>query len=201
MQNVNLYQRERRAQGGPRPRMILLGACALLVALLAHAAWQGWMLKQSALARQAAEAQALAAESELTAFRAGYREPTLDNRLPEQLAEREARNRQLQALATHLQTLDSQLRDGFAPLLAALSERHPPSGLWLTRIRLQAGGSDMLLRGLSQDQELLPLYLESLGRSDALRGREFGSFDLQREDDGLLLFHLSSRAIKESENE
>ena len=52
MQNVNLYQRERRAQGGPRPRMILLGACALLVALLAHAAWQGWMLKQSALARQ-----------------------------------------------------------------------------------------------------------------------------------------------------
>ena len=73
MQNVNLYQRERRAQGGPRPRMILLGACALLVALLAHAAWQGWMLKQSALARQAAEAQALAAESELAAFRAAER--------------------------------------------------------------------------------------------------------------------------------
>ena len=66
---------------------------------------------------------------------------------------------------------------------------------------LQAGGSDMLLRGLSQDQELLPLYLESLGRSKTLQGREFGSFDLQRDDSGLLAFRLASRAAQEGDDE
>jgi len=58
MQNVNLYQRERRQQGGPRPRQLLLGACVLALALASHAAWQGWNLKQRASDRQLAEAQA-----------------------------------------------------------------------------------------------------------------------------------------------
>ncbi|MCQ4297048.1 PilN domain-containing protein [Pseudomonas stutzeri] len=201
MQNVNLYQRERRQQGGPRPRQMLVGVCLLVLALLAHGIWQGWNLQQSVATRQHAEAQAREAEAQLQTFKANYREPTLDPRLPAQLAEREAENRHLQRLAEHLRTLDSQLRGGFAPLLAALADRHPPSGLWLTRIRLQAGGSDMLLRGLSQDQELLPLYLESLGRSEALQGREFGSFDLQRDDSGLLLFRLASRSAKGADDE
>ncbi len=56
MQNVNLYQRERRQQGGPRPRQLLLGACVLALALASHAAWQGWNLKQRASDRQLAEA-------------------------------------------------------------------------------------------------------------------------------------------------
>ena len=185
MQNVNLYQRERRQQGGPRPRQLLLGACVLALALASHAAWQGWNLKQRASDRQLAEAQAVSAEAQLAAFKANYREPTLDTRLP---AQREAENRQLQRLATHLRALDGQLRSGFAPVLTALADRHPPRGLWLTRIRLQAGGSDMLLRGLSQDQELLPLYLESLGRSKTLQGREFGS-------------RLASRAAEEGDDE
>ncbi|WP_454913319.1 PilN domain-containing protein [Stutzerimonas chloritidismutans] len=201
MQNVNLYQRERRQQGGPRPRQLLLGACVLALALASHAAWQGWNLKQRGSDRQLAEAQAVSAETQLAAFKANYREPTLDTRLPAQLAEREAENRQLQRLATHLRALDGQLRSGFAPVLTALADRHPPRGLWLTRIRLQAGGSDMLLRGLSQDQELLPLYLESLGRSKTLQGREFGSFDLQRDESGLLAFRLASRAAQEGDDE
>lgn len=201
MQNVNLYQRERRRKGGPRPRQMLLGACALALLTLLHGAVQGWQLHRAGEARQQAEARATAAEARLAAFKVDYREPKLDAQLPVQLAEREAQNRQLQRLADHLQKLDSQLRGGFAPLLTALADRHPPSGLWLTRIRLQAGGSDLLLRGLSQDQELLPLYLESLGRSEALRGREFARFDLQRDDAGLLRFRLSSRADKEAADE
>ncbi|EXF45545.1 hypothetical protein BAY1663_02063 [Pseudomonas sp. BAY1663] len=201
MQNINLYQHERRRTGGPRPRQMLLGVGALALLMLLHGVAQGWQLRQAAEARHQAEAQAAANEARLAAFKADYREPQLDAQLPVQLAEREAENRQLQRLASHLQRLDNQLRGGFAPVLAALADRHPPSGLWLTRIRLQAGGSDLLLRGFSQDQELLPLYLESLGRSEALRGREFASFDLQRDDDGLLRFRLSSRLDKETADE
>ncbi|MBE7374775.1 PilN domain-containing protein [Pseudomonas lopnurensis] len=201
MQNINLYQRERRRKGGPRPWQMWLGVSALALFMLSHAGVQGWQLHYAGESRQRSEEQAQAAEARLAAFKADYREPKLDAQLPIQLAEREAENRQLQRLASHLQTLDSQLRDGFVPVLTALSDRHPPSGLWLTRIRLQAGGSDLLLRGLSQNQELLPLYLESLGRSAALRGREFASFDLQREDNGLLRFRLSSRADKEAADE
>lgn len=201
MQNINLYQRERRQQGGPRPGQILFGLCSLALVLASHFLWQGWNLRQVAQERQQAEVQANTAEAQLQTFKASFVEPMLDSSLPTQLAEREAENRQLEQLAGHLKALDSQLRGGFAPLLSALADRHPPSGLWLTRIRLQAGGSDMLLRGLSQDQELLPQYLESLGRSETLQGREFGSFDLQRDDNGLLLFRLASRATKGADDE
>ena len=144
MQNVNLYQRERRQQGGPRPGQLLLGTCVLVLVLASHVAWQGWNLKQRASERQLAEAQAVSAEAQLAAFKANYREPTLDTRLPAELAEREAENRQLQRLATHLRTLDGQLRGGFAPVLTALAARHPPHGLWLARLRLQRDDSGLL---------------------------------------------------------
>ncbi len=200
MQNINLYQRERRQKGGPRPRQMLL-VVGLAVALLAiHGFWQGWQLHLAGRSALLAEQQAVQAEAELNVAKADFREPTLDPRLPQQLAEQEAENRELRRLADHLKRLDAQRSNGFAALLQGLADRHPPQGLWLTGIRLHAGGDDMGLQGLTQDQELLPLYLRSLGQSSAFSGRNFARFDLQRDDDEQLLrFQLSSRAGEEGE--
>lgn len=201
MQNINLYQCERRSHGGPRRRHMLLGLALVASLLLVHGSWQAWQLREERKLAALAEQQATEVQSRLEIVKADYREPVLDVRLPAQLAEQEAENRELQRLADHLQALDTQRSSGFSPLLQALADRHPPRGLWLTHIRLQAGGSDLALHGLSQDQELLPLYLQSLGLSTAFSGREFARFDLQRDQQDLLRFRLASRASEEGGNE
>ncbi len=201
MQNINLYQRQRRNKGGLRPRQLVIGV-ALLAALLAiHAGWQGWQLYLGGKAAELAERQATQSEAQLEVVKADFIEPTLDPSLPQQLAEREAENRELERLADHLRTLDAQRSSGFATLLQGLADRHPPQGLWLTQIRLRAGGDDLALKGLTQDQELLPLYLQSLGQSSAFSGRDFARFDLQRDEQDLLQFRLSSQAVVEKDDE
>lgn len=201
MQNINLYQLERRRSGGPRPRHMLLGLVLVVCLQAAHGAWQGWQLHVASGRAVLAEQQAVHAEAELGVLKADFHEPMLDPQLPGQLAEREAQNRELQRLADYLKTLDAQRGAGFAALLQGLADRHPPQGLWLTRIRLQDGGDEMGLQGLTQDQELLPLYLQSLGQSSAFRGREFARFDVQRGDQDLLQFRLSSQAALDDTDE
>jgi hypothetical protein len=199
MQNINLYQRERRRGGGPRPRQMRLGAALLVAALSIHGAWQGWQLHAARGVAMLAEQQAIQAEATLEAIKADFREPRLDPKLPQQLAEHEAENHELERLANHLKALDAQRSSGFAALLQGLADRHPPQGLWLTQIRLQSGGDDLALQGLTQDQELLPLYLQSLGQSTAFRGRDFAHFDLQRDKQDLLRFRLSSQAVEQGD--
>lgn len=201
MQNINLYQPERRRSGGPRPRHMLAGLIVVLLAMLIHGLWASWQLYRGTLTGVEAERQAQVLETQLAARQASFREPQLDPRLPEQLAALEAGNRQMQRLATYLQQLDTERSEGFVPLLAGLAERHLPSGLWLTHIRLRDGGTVLGLEGLSQRQELLPQYLNSLGLDAAFRGREFARFDVRREDNGLLRFQLASQLDEESSHD
>ena len=201
MQNINLYQRERRRVGGPRPRQMRLGIALLAVLLISHGGWQGWQLRSASQAAAIAERQADEAVAKLDVVKTGFQEPVLDPALPRQLAEREAENRELQRLADYLKTLDAQRSSGFVALLQGLADRHPPRGLWLTSIRLQAGGDELALQGLTQDQELLPLYLRSLGQSSAFSGRDFAHFDLQRDEQDLLRFRLASQALAERGDE
>lgn len=201
MQNINLYQRERRRGGGPRPRQMRLGIALLVVLLISHGGWQGWQLRSASQAAAIAERQAAEAVVKLDVVKTGFQEPVLDPELPRQLAEREAENRELQRLADYLKTLDAQRSSGFVSLLQGLADRHPPHGLWLTSIRLQAGGDELALQGLTQDQELLPLYLRSLGQSSAFSGRDFAHFDLQRDEQDLLRFRLASQALAERGDE
>ena len=201
MQNINLYQRERRRGGGPRPRQMRLGIALLVVLLISHGGWQGWQLRSASQAAAIAGRQAAEAVAKLDVVKTGFQEPVLDPELPRQLAEREAENRELQRLADYLKTLDAQRSSGFVSLLQGLADRHPPHGLWLTSIRLQAGGDELALQGLTQDQELLPLYLRSLGQSSAFSGRDFAHFDLQRDEQDLLRFRLASQALAERGDE
>ena len=161
------------------------------------------MATASTACRAAIAAAWLADEAvaKLDVVKTGFQEPVLDPAMPRQLAEREAENRELQRLADYLKTLDAQRSSGFVALLQGLADRHPPRGLWLTSIRLQAGGDELALQGLTQDQELLPLYLRSLGQSSAFSGRDFAHFDLQRDEQDLLRFRLASQALAERGDE
>ena len=186
MQNINLYQVEHKRRDGPSPRQMTFGWVVLLVLMLLHAGWQAWQLRQQL-------------EGDFERAKGSFHAPQLDPSLPLQLAKQEAANQQLQRLVSHLQRLGAQQRSGFVAPLAGLSERHPPTGLWLSRIRLAEGGSQMSLQGFSQDQELLPLYLQSLGVSPVFSGRAFADFELQRNEAGVLSFRLASRLKDEGQ--
>lgn len=193
MQNLNLYQIERQRRDGPQKAQLLLGLAVLVLLCLTHAAWQGWQLYRAGQGLARAEAGAQEQETRLAAAKASFVEPQLDQRLPAELAAREADNRQLQRLIAYLQVLSEQQNAGFVAPLQALAEHHPQGGLWLNGIHLAEGGSQLRLQGRSQDQQLLPQYLDALGRSPVFKGRQFARLDVQRDDERLLQFDLSSR--------
>jgi hypothetical protein len=193
MQNINLYQPQQKRRQGPRPKQMILGWGLLFAVFIVHAAWQAWQLQQATTLASATQRDAQALQAELSQATASFQQPQLDPLLPTQLAQQEQSNLQLQRLVAHLQLLSQQQSAGFVAPLAALSERHPPTGLWLSEIALRDGGSRLSLQGFSQDQQLLPLYLQSLGVSPVFQGRAFSHFELQRNAAGLLGFRLSSR--------
>lgn len=200
MQNLNLYQIAKAPGAGrPTPRLLALAGALLLTLLLADGGWQYWRLQQLRASSLQAQQAAAQAEAELAQLRQNFHEPQADPQLPRRLAELEAGNRQLQQLAQHLQLLLRERSGGFRAPLDALAERHL-AGLWLSGIRFEQGGSQLLLEGASQSPELLPDYLASLGRSPAFAGRQFARFDLDRDPRGVLRFRLASQAADAKEN-
>jgi Tfp pilus assembly protein PilN len=193
MQNLNLYQVERRRRGGPRQAHMLLGLALLALFCLLHAGWQYWQLRDARQQLLLAEAQAGEQESLLATAKAGFVEPQLDPQLPAEVAARQAENGQLQGLLNYLRVLAEQQNTGFVAPLQALAEHHPQGRLWLTGIHLDQGGTQLRLQGRAQSQQLLPGYLDALGRSPVFSGREFARLDVERSEDGLLDFDLSSR--------
>ncbi|MCY1421732.1 hypothetical protein D9M71_373960 [compost metagenome] len=199
LQNLNLYQPPQADSAGrPAPRLLVLGLLALLLAILADGGWQLWRTQQAQAALTQSRQAAEQAEAELASLRQTFREPQADPRLPQQLAALEAGNRQLQQLAAHLQLLLAERSAGFSAPLDALAERHL-GGVWLSAIRFEQGGRDLLLEGASQQPDLLPGYLNSLGRSPAFAGRQFARFDLDRDEGGVLRFRLASQAATAEE--
>lgn len=194
MQNLNLYQVVCKRRSGPQRLQMFAALGVLALLCVVHAAWQGWQLRQGAVRLELAEVAAQEQEARLAAASSNFVEPQLDSRLAGELTAREIDNQQLQRLIGHLQVLASQRNNGFVAPLQALAQQHPQSGLWLEAISLSDGGQQIRLQGCSQDQELLPQYLQRLGQNSVFQGREFARFDIQREGDQLLRFDLSSRA-------
>lgn len=199
LQNLNLYQPLQAPARGVSPQaVLLLGGLMLLLAILGDGAWQLWRLHGLEGALVEARQAATEAEAELAAARRDFREPQADPRLPPRLASLERDNRELQRLSEYLQALQAERSAGFSPALDALAERHL-SGIWLSGIRLERGGRDLLLEGACQHSAQLPEYLASLGRSPTFAGRQFARFDLDRDDGGVLRFRLASQAASAEE--
>nr|WP_282562687.1 PilN domain-containing protein [Marinobacter panjinensis] len=88
-----------------------------------------------------------------------------------------------QRLLDRVENLIAAETTGFSSPLSALA-RQVPQGLWLTNIRLDASNGAVGLAGKAQSGRLVPVYLEKLGDESAFAGKTFGSFRLDREEDG-----------------
>jgi hypothetical protein len=115
-------------------------------------------------------------------------------------AELAAELTQLNATLEGQQRLIDELRKqplgdaaGFSAYLAALG-RQRTAELWLTAFAINGGTGAIELEGRTLRPELVPEYMQRLGREAALSGQVFDSFELERDTEtGEATFRATSR--------
>lgn len=86
------------------------------------------------------------------------------------------------------------LTDGFSGYLAALGRQRRPE-LWLTQIAINGGTGAMELAGRSLQPELVPEFMQRLGREPVLAGQRFDQFEIEHDEEtGEAVFRATSRA-------
>lgn len=194
-QQVNLYQPIFRRQRQIFSAVTMLqSAAVVVVALLTiyfYGIWQVGLL----------EAQVLELEGRERAYsaRLARLDPSENtNRRQEVERELERLNSTLLAQQRLIDILREQplgSTSGFSAELAALGRRHS-SGLWLTELRINGGTDSIELVGRTSDPGMIPAYLLRLGEEEALAGKRFDQFEIERtEDSSELTFRVSSKAV------
>lgn len=194
-QQVNLYQPIFRRQRQIFSAVTMLQSAAVVVVALMTIYIYG--LRQVGLL----EAQVLELEGRERAYSAQL--ARLD--LSENTNRRREVERELERLNATLltqQRLIDILREqplgstsGFSAELAALGRTHN-DGLWLTELRINGGTDSIELIGLTTDPGMVPAYLLRLGEEEALSGKRFDQFEIERtEDSNDLAFRVSSEAV------
>jgi hypothetical protein len=83
---------------------------------------------------------------------------------------------------------------GFSPYLAALGRQRTPE-LWLTQFAINGGTGALELAGRSTRPEIVPEYLQRLGRETALTGQRFDALAIERDKStGEAVFTATSQA-------
>ncbi len=196
MQQVNLYQPIFRKQEKVfSAKTMLQGGAVVLVGLIL---FTFFVQRQGAAMReQLAQAEQLREQRTQQLVEAsGLFPPKLKSAdLEEQVAYFRRRVELRQRLLAALQTRESGGADGgFSDHLAALS-RQRTSQLWLQRVSLRGGGSDIRLDGFSYDPEQVPRFIQGLATEKAFQGQGFRHFIIDRdaEDERRVGFSLHSR--------
>ena len=99
-------------------------------------------------------------------------EQEMDARL--QAAEKDLAARRTMLAQLSAGTLEAT--NGYSALLTAFA-RQSINGLWLTGIAAGTGGH-LMVRGRALQAELLPVYIQRLGREEVLKGRPFEKLEL-----------------------
>ncbi|HEY9118737.1 MAG TPA: PilN domain-containing protein [Marinobacter sp.] len=184
VQRVNLYTddlrpRQEKMQAGMAMSALVLALMVIAVAAgVARFQESGLQAENSALEQQNEQLERSVAQL-TNDVEARQPDPEVEaalDRVTATLARR-------QKLLDRVENLIATETIGFSSPLSALA-RQVPEGLWLTNIRLDATKDAIGLVGKAQSGRLVPVYLEKLGDEPAFMGKTFGSFRLDRGEDG-----------------
>jgi hypothetical protein len=193
-QQVNLYQPIFRKQRQIFSARTMAQAAALvavaLLGLYAYGLWQVLGLEAEVVQLEGREKAYVAQLARIDPSVTSSRRAEVDQEL-----------KKLDATLLDQQRLIDVLRDqplgateGFSGFLAALGRQHRPE-LWLTSFAINGGTRALELDGRAVRADLIPEYLQSLGREPALDGQKFDRLEIER-DDAEVTFHATSRAAK-----
>lgn len=182
-QQVNLYQPALFEKKKPFSAMLMLiilglvGVLALLVGALCL--WRVSVLESHLALSQSRQAEALQRIDEYQRqYPPRMADPVLAGKVAKMMSDRQARLALLQLL-TSGQPGNSV---GFSGHLEGLA-REDLSTVWLRRIRLSAGGRNLLLEGSTTQAADVPLYLQGLNRQQDYAGREFNHLQLSQSEE------------------
>lgn len=194
-QQINLFQSVLIDKPEPlqarQARLILLLFFIVLGGLSLLGYWQ-----MSRAERQAAELQQQKAELEtvVSALELKFPERQKNALLEEEIHRNEATLASQQQLLGYFAHRGGQDNHSFLTTLEGLA-RHRSNGVWLRRIRLDAGG-EVALAGSALRPEQVPEYVQSLGAQQVFSGKLFSRLSLTRLDKtaGQVDFSLESLA-------
>lgn len=180
-QQINLYQESRQEKKTLLcfAHMATLLGVALLVLLIVGALQQRRLTAQEAELRQLQQQQEILIRqiSELQALTARPKSRLLE----QEIARLGARRDNLLPLLDHFAEQVVEEQTGFSAFLSGLA-RQSFESLWLSRIHLAQGGTQMTLAGSARQPEDIPRYLQRLERENAFAGRDFKRMQLAREE-------------------
>jgi len=193
-QQINLYQpifrKQRQVFSATTMAQALGIVAAALLLVYGYGAWAVADLEVEVVQLEGREKALIAQLARL--------DPSLGRSRREEL---EQELRRLNATLLDQQRLIQVLRDeplgntdGFSPYLAALG-RQRTTELWLTELAINGGSGAIELAGRSTRPELVPEYLQRLGRETQLVGQLFDRFEIERDEEtGESAFRATSRA-------
>ena len=137
-----------------------------------------------------------ALENQYDTLEANFVEPTEN---PTLLADLENINKNVQQknkLKSFLLKESSKSLFSFASVLDSLANADAPN-LWLTQVGITTQGNQYELKGVTQQADSIPAYIDKLKQAEVLKGTSFSIFSLERDQksSALLHFTLSSEEV------
>ena len=179
-QEINLFDESLRPKRLAWSAKHLLQAAAVLLLCLFVREGIGvvrvWQLNRNV---EIAKEQLELARVKLAETEKKYPRPQEDERLVQRIKQLEQERVQKQNILSALNEDKYENTRGFAEHLSGLSRQHL-KGVWLTQIKIKAGGEEMGISGASLKPELVPKYLQGLSKEPSFIGKEFRTFQLSR---------------------
>ncbi len=72
---------------------------------------------------------------------------------------------------------------GYSPYFRAFA-RQAVEGLWLTRVDIASGGTELGVRGHALQADLVPQYMQRLAKEPVMQGQSFSSLEINRGAEG-----------------
>lgn len=186
-QQINLHQPIFRKQRALFSAQIVLRICAIwaiaLGLIYGLSLWREGMLQRELRSLHVSRDSASSRLQDLTASQG---ESGRSAKLQSELSTLQAARAQKEGVLRVLARGDLGDTAGFTRQMDTLAARRI-SGVWLTHVGLSAGGREISLRGIAEDETLLPEYLERLagGSGDPrFPGARFAQVSLQRQPEG-----------------
>jgi len=194
MQEINLYQPMFRREQKVFSALTLLQITAVVVlALVGIYAWQAVSTAQLESRLTQLRNRENTASQRLSTLVAKRKQGRVSPALSSALADARATLKRQRAALSVLSSPSSGNTRGFSKPLGALGHAIV-NGLWLTRVDMESGGTQLALGGRMSRASVLPRYLQALGNQAPFASQRFSVLHIKRNEKGpgALAFTLST---------
>lgn len=181
MQTINLYDPGLRKQESKlNARAALVAAAGVFACLLIVSGINIFRLYAFESELTSTQKQLNIAKKQVNELTEKLPKLVRDDSLPAKLEKMQREYEQKQSVLAVLSERSLGNREGFVEHFTGFARQHV-SGLWLTQLKLERGGTQLSLAGHALKPEYIPKYLQKLANEPVLQGTEFKTFLLVNE--------------------